>query len=935
MKNQTRSQIAGIISILMLLIAFGLALVMWRPAVGAQEEQTNTAVINSGLPSELTRAEDAPQVWLDVPETAVVGQPFIARLMADGISSLGGFEVKLAYSPAEISLLTAETSLEWAGERDLLPAVYVRQPDGVIFGSVSCPVVDCNDIVTDSDRKEARGPATAGPVTLASFTFEVRGGDEVQLDVAELLLVDTRGSFLLASEAYEADTADFQTLDSSTLDLSENGVVNAADAYLVASIWKELMRDGRCLAPAVSHYDVNDSGCLTVSDVQAILAAWGHGAEDIQPLVPSDIEVIEETFVVNSDGDESDVNPGNGQCLTAVATCTLRAAIQEANTRPGADTINFDVRLPNGGCPNAFTLNLANGFTIDAIDNAGLTIDGYTQCNASPNTQWINGNADIKVQIRGNNVEFNYGLHILSPNNVIKGVAVYNWHRQIQILGSSGHDNTIEGNFIGTDADNSFTQNAPGIEGDGLRLEIGASNNLIGGTTPAKRNIISGNDQDGLGLQGNGVEGNIMINNYIGLRQNGTTRLRNGADGVDIAEGVTNNRLGGLSAGERNIISGNNRDGVEISHDLGTEGNEVAGNFIGLNPAGNATLYNGGRGVTFEDQVSANLVYRNVIVGNGGDGVRFYTVFDNQVYDNFVGVIPTGIGPQEVVPVPGTEDNLTASPNGTLPANGYGLSGVYMTGGSQGNSLTHNIIAYHPEYGIYLNANEGYLSYGTCEIYFNTFSQNSVFENASKGIRLRSDTCDDGVQYFPNQGIAAPQLTSATTVLVTGNSCGGCLVELFLADKTVVNDPGGDNHGEGKTYIGQGTAAGNGNFTIAVSGLAVGNILTAHATDGAGNTSEFARNVAVSAPPTPTRTPSNTPTPIPTNTPISTNTPNPTNTPIPTNTPVNTTPPSTSTSPPPATSTVLPTASPAASVTATVPSPLGGQTIYLPVVLRP
>ncbi|MCL4814933.1 MAG: hypothetical protein KJ061_20815, partial [Vicinamibacteraceae bacterium] len=254
------------------------------------------------------------------------------------------------------------------------------------------------------------------------------------------------------------------------------------------------------------------------------------------------------------------------------------------------------------------------------------------------------------------------------------------------------------------------------------------------------------------------------------------------------------------------------------------------------------------------------------IVGNGGDGTRFYTVFDNQLYDNFIGVAPTGLGPRDViVPVPGTEDGLVVMPNGTLPGNGYGLSGVYMTGGSQGNSVTGNIIAYHPEYGIYLDADKGYLSYGTCEPYYNTFSQNSLFDNAAKGIRLKSGICDDDL-----------------------------------------NDPNGDNYGEGKTYLAQGTANSSGNFTIAVSGVVVGDILTAHTTDSAGNTSEFARNVAVTAPPTPTNT--HTPTPTSTHTPTPTNTPTNTPTPTPTDTPTNTpTPTPTNTATPTASNTPTPT----------------------------
>jgi CSLREA domain-containing protein len=53
-------------------------------------------------------------------------------------------------------------------------------------------------------------------------------------------------------------------------------------------------------------------------------------------------------LVVNSTGDETDTNPGDGTCRTAVSStdCTLRAAIKEANVMSGLQSITFD--LPTG-----------------------------------------------------------------------------------------------------------------------------------------------------------------------------------------------------------------------------------------------------------------------------------------------------------------------------------------------------------------------------------------------------------------------------------------------------------------------------------------------------------------------------------------------------------------------------------------------------------
>ena len=49
------------------------------------------------------------------------------------------------------------------------------------------------------------------------------------------------------------------------------------------------------------------------------------------------------TFTVNSLLDTPDVTPGDGICANANGACTLRAAIQEANSFSGDDTINFSV----------------------------------------------------------------------------------------------------------------------------------------------------------------------------------------------------------------------------------------------------------------------------------------------------------------------------------------------------------------------------------------------------------------------------------------------------------------------------------------------------------------------------------------------------------------------------------------------------------------
>jgi CSLREA domain-containing protein len=65
-------------------------------------------------------------------------------------------------------------------------------------------------------------------------------------------------------------------------------------------------------------------------------------------------------FVVSSIGDDGDESPGEGICATAQGTCTLRAALEEANATANgggvADEIHFSLLdgstiLPRGPLP--------------------------------------------------------------------------------------------------------------------------------------------------------------------------------------------------------------------------------------------------------------------------------------------------------------------------------------------------------------------------------------------------------------------------------------------------------------------------------------------------------------------------------------------------------------------------------------------------------
>jgi len=145
-------------------------------------------------------------------------------------------------------------------------------------------------------------------------------------------------------------------------------------------------------------------------------------------------------------------------------------------------------------------------------------------------------------------------------------------------------NNVITGNYIGTDVTGSL---ALGNGNHGIMIQRSADN-TIGGLTPGERNVISGNEAAGVRIEHPESRGNVVIGNYIGTDASGTVALGgNPHSGVAIDWGATQNRIGGLGEGERNIISGNEgyADGVSIRR-AGTEQNLVLGNYIGLDASG-------------------------------------------------------------------------------------------------------------------------------------------------------------------------------------------------------------------------------------------------------------------------------------------------------------------------------------------------------------
>ncbi len=281
---------------------------------------------------------------------------------------------------------------------------------------------------------------------------------------------------------------------------------------------------------------------------------------------------------------------------------TFRQALLDANAAPGADTISF--AITSGG------LSLLPTNALPTITEA-VTIDGTTQAGylGTPLIE-LNGAASPNLTD---------GLRITAGPVIIRGILINRFKADgIRITGGAGH--IIQGNVIGLDAAGADQGNLA----NGISV-TNSSGNLIGGSGAGQRNIISGNTQNGVVLNGLSASNTVIQGNLIGLNQAGTVARANSLNGV-LLNGAPFNTVGGSSLGHGNVISGNSQQGVRLD---GTNAfsNLIRGNVIGLNAASTTALPNTQAGVLVINAPSntvggASSGQGNLISGNTGSGIQ-------------------------------------------------------------------------------------------------------------------------------------------------------------------------------------------------------------------------------------------------------------------------------------------------------------------------
>lgn len=295
--------------------------------------------------------------------------------------------------------------------------------------------------------------------------------------------------------------------------------------------------------------------------------------------------------------------------------------------------------------------------------------------------------------------------------NVISGNGENGIH-----LYDAGNDNTIVGNFVGTDEEGF---KAVGNAGCGIQIMSSSKNQigegLVGENWVAELgNVISGNQGAGISIEGTAswpAEANQIFNNAIGPALGGGPLTPTTNDeGIELRDYAVNTAVGGKDFTERNNISYNRGNGITL---YSAAGGPINGNHI----TGNEIHYNGGRpdapgsgiflfaasenviGLRLEDKgggIYETVGEGNSIMGNSGHGVFLgFGADGNHVYGNAIGSSGGG-NALHGVSIAASDNNLVGSPRhidarNVISANGR--SGVHISGGTGADASTGNVVA--------------------------------------------------------------------------------------------------------------------------------------------------------------------------------------------------------------------------------------------------
>ena len=355
-------------------------------------------------------------------------------------------------------------------------------------------------------------------------------------------------------------------------------------------------------------------------------------------------------FTVNSNDDDADNNPGDGLCRTGqlivsgpffLQECTLRAALEEANSATDLDEIRFSGVIPK----IAGVVEIYPNSALPIIFNPVL-IDGYSH----PDYDSASANPTPIINLIGTSAGANIsGLALVqgADNSTIRGLAITRFEADGILLSNffapNGPANVrIDGNHLGVWRGSFYNGN----ERDGIGI-YNSRNTTIGRRCgvlvgcPGVGNLISGNERHGVHIEGDSDDANLD-GNFIGTDRFGNSTsppfsggTANAMHGVDIGSEASNISIGtigsifnivtGLSTpvAGGNLISGNAGSGI---HAVGDYQINVRANKIGTNVSGTSALPNLAHGIHTEGGFDTSILgdtglSQNLISGNAVHGI--------------------------------------------------------------------------------------------------------------------------------------------------------------------------------------------------------------------------------------------------------------------------------------------------------------------------
>ena len=505
---------------------------------------------------------------------------------------------------------------------------------------------------------------------------------------------------------------------------------------------------------------------------------------------------------------------------------SLRQAILDANGNPGADTIAFGI-VGSG----VHTIPLTA--PLPAITEL-VTIDGYTQSGSSANTLPVGQGLNTVLRIAVDGAAATGACFTISASDVIvRGLVIHSCDVGVAFTSGAFDTSKVEGCFLGTDA----SGGARVDQNPNKQIEIsGQSGAVIGGSSPAARNLIGG-CVTGVGILNAGSPtAHVIRGNVIGLTAAAdavlTPACGSAATGVSVSG--TNHVI------EDNVIAGLGK-GIVLT--TGT-GHAVRGNRVGTNAAATVDLGIEDEGIAASGSnstIGGTAAGDGNVVGGAQPGISLGGS-SMVVHGNFLGTDPTGtldLGNDTTgITVTGSDNvvgGVAAGQANTIAFNG-GISGAGIAVSGQRVEIRGN--------RIYANRSESGPGLG--------------IELGSFGIQINDegdgDSGANGFQNYPILVAAGP-----TLVKIVG---GGTRIQGILNSKPSItytldfySNPAcaarPQEFLEGEEYLGstEVTTDGSGNADIDVTLAAeveVGARVSATATDPDGNTSEFSQRIVFS-----------------------------------------------------------------------------------------